>query len=490
MQYKLACILYFCVRAGANDILDWAQKDFCSEPVWVHIREKLTLARERIDLGDLDSAAIVLEEPEIRDALADSKVSLRCASGSAAVLLVLADCYNSRDDSVRALRVRQLAAIFLSFDYQMKGHEWIENSGWSVSWGGSVDSLIGGVERLVAADINRDQSMKGLMEGIDITDGGTKRIAIVSVCDYDRDVTPLAELSRINKRIYADKHKYDLVFFDKAPTYTDYFTEHGNMYNSRPPAWTKIDAVLNVMVEGTHDWVMWMDCDSYFMDMDVSLSGVIDVALRQRGSDLAENEFDSVITESIQSLKEWRPPLTASSSEAFLQYTESLNNLTQNQDRSVHLIASEDGLMLNTGIFFIRRSACAFASLLQVRQLLFNRAPVTFHPWWEQTGIILLNVLPFLLQKDRWAPVAINRGFAPFIHLLSQKQLNTYPPLIAGMLRTHAAFEEGDFIISFSGCKVYTSQIVCNSLFVQYFLQSIEHEQVQLPETLKMLIYG
>ena len=490
MQYNLACILYFCVRAGANDILDWAQKDFCSEPVWIHIREKLELARRRIEHGDLDSAAMILEEPRIRDALADSKISLRCASGSAGVLLAMADCFNSRDDSIRALRVRQLAAIFLSFDYQMKGHEWIENSGWSVSWGGSVDALIGGMKRLIAADINRDQSMKGLMKGIDITDGATKRIAIVSVCDYDGDVTPLAEFSRINKRIYADKHKYDLVFFNKAPTYSDYFTKHGNMYNSRPPAWSKIDAVLNVMVEDTHDWVMWIDCDSYFMDMDVSLSGVIDAALRQRGSDGAENELVSVVTESIHSLKEWRPPVTASSSEAFQQYGELLNSLTQNPDRLVHLIASEDGLMLNTGIFFIRRSVCAFASLLQVRQLLFNRAPVTFHPWWEQTGIILVNLLPFLLEKDRWELAARNQGFASFIHLLSQKQLNTYPPMIAGMLRTHEAFEAGDFIVSFSGCKVYTSQSVCNSLFVQYFLQSIDGKEVELPESIKLLIYG
>ena len=33
-----------------------------------------------------------------------------------------------------------------------------------------------------------------------------------------------------------------------------------------------------------------------------------------------------------------------------------------------------------------------------------------------------------------------------------------YPPLVSSALLTHTTFEPGDFIVSFSGCKIYSSQ--------------------------------
>ena len=33
-----------------------------------------------------------------------------------------------------------------------------------------------------------------------------------------------------------------------------------------------------------------------------------------------------------------------------------------------------------------------------------------------------------------------------------------YPPLVSSALLTHSTFESGDFIVSFSGCKIYSSQ--------------------------------
>merc|ERR1712113_312840 len=64
-----------------------------------------------------------------------------------------------------------------------------------------------------------------------------------------------------------------------------------------------------------------------------------------------------------------------------------------------------------------------------------------------------------------------HRGYAPACVMLSQRHLNAYPPIVASALRTHEAFDAGDFIVSFSGCKVYSSQEVCNQLFMSYFFQ-------------------
>lgn len=49
---------------------------------------------------------------------------------------------------------------------------------------------------------------------------------------------------------------------------------------NRPPAWSKIDAVLMGLREG-YDWVMWMDCDSYFMDQELGIHEVIDYVLEK-----------------------------------------------------------------------------------------------------------------------------------------------------------------------------------------------------------------
>merc|ERR1711920_463641 len=68
-------------------------------------------------------------------------------------------------------------------------------------------------------------------------------------------------------------------------------------------------------------------------------------------------------------------------------------------------------------------------------------------------------------------PSAAHRGYARACIMLSQKHLNGYPPIVASALRTHETYEVGDFIVSFSGCKVYSSQEVCNQLFLAYFAQ-------------------
>merc|ERR1711879_307414 len=149
-------------------------------------------------------------------------------------------------------------------------------------------------------------------------------------------------------------------------------------------------------------------------------------------------------------------------------------------EKQSHIIASEDGLMLNTGIMLVRSSLWSWQFFQKVRWMTFGLSPVTQHPWWEQTAMVYLLQLPFTLAhaaRQRRASLldlgqsTQYRGYARACLMLSQKHLNTYPPIVASALRTHEAFDVGDFIVSFSGCKVYSSQEVCNQLFLGYFFQ-------------------
>ncbi|CAJ1344802.1 unnamed protein product, partial [Effrenium voratum] len=65
------------------------------------------------------------------------------------------------------------------------------------------------------------------------------------------------------------------------------------------------------------------------------------------------------------------------------------------QEKRVQLVASEDGLMLNTGVMLARASAWSWAFFQKVRWMTFGHSPVTQHPWWEQTAMVYLLQFPF-----------------------------------------------------------------------------------------------
>ena len=223
----------------------------------------------------------------------------------------------------------------------------------------------------------RDKTMK---EVIGIGSGGEKiRIKIVSVCEYNGQVTPLGELSKRNKQAYASKHGYELEFYETGPIFHDYFTSA--VPPNRPPAWSKIDAVLNSFGSDA-DWIMWMDCDSFFMDTEVELERVV-----AKVGGTREDGIDIVV----ERMRNWTPLDNVGVQDAIDEYNSVLNEyISVNSTRATTIITSEDGLMLNTGIFFVRNSVFGFQLLQKTRQMTFANNPATWHTWWEQTALVLL----------------------------------------------------------------------------------------------------
>jgi len=227
-----------------------------------------------------------------------------------------------------------------------------------------------------------------------------ERVAIVSLCDYDPIQTKLASLSIHNKVEYTKRHGYEL------------FVETKSLDNTRPHAWSKIRAMSKYLETGRFDWVMWMDCDSFFMNVNLRLEHVLD------------NAYD--------------------------------------------LIISEDGAMLNSGVFFIRDTAWSRDFLkhphthTHTHRYGSETNPLIQHPWWEQASMMFwLNYDGDITQQH--------------VKYLSQRAINSYPPEIASQLRDpitgntlHGEYQEGDFIISFSGCKIYFEKSKCERFFAHY----------------------
>merc|ERR1712046_260138 len=96
---------------------------------------------------------------------------------------------------------------------------------------------------------------------------------------------------------------------------------------------------------GNWDWVVWADCDTYFMNMSVTVESVI--------------------------------------------YTYAATGDTENLDElqldpSVHMLVSEDAAMLNTGIFFVRSTDWVVDLLSRVWG--GDHSPWINHPWWENAA--------------------------------------------------------------------------------------------------------
>merc|ERR1712078_938767 len=129
------------------------------------------------------------------------------------------------------------------------------------------------------------------------------RIAIVSLCAYPSD-HPLPKYAASNQGVYAERHGHELLM------------ERDLVEPNRPPAWGKVKLMERAVKSGKWDWVVWADCDTYFMNMSITLESVI---FTYAGQTPAEGSLLEL-------------------------------------DPEVHMLVSEDSAMLNTGIFFARSS--------------------------------------------------------------------------------------------------------------------------------------
>eukprot|EP00386_Alphamonas_edax_P000995 GDKI01002959.1.p1 GENE.GDKI01002959.1~~GDKI01002959.1.p1 ORF type:complete len:696 (-),score=170.30 GDKI01002959.1:323-2158(-) len=532
----------------------------------------------------------------------DPFVAFQCATAVGSALNTISTIYIQLGEVHHALRAKQMGIVFAAYDVQEKGAQYVTDSHWPINWeevtrdvqilklnSNQAERTSEPWRTLPMAEIAKSElEQVKLMSPIDNEPDTLPElhIAVVSVCEYDRKKTPLGVLSTINKKRYGNIHGYNIKVHLKSPSLGGSFID-----KSRPPAWGKIDGVLEAVGTGQYDWVMWMDCDSYFTNPELEMEKLLEFAVRKHREtqmqnrkfgrhagiaraharqndplDLTVSEAEKAVvraefakiktemakresgspTDPVAEMERQRnnpvggsktgcrtcelfpdgegegdalltletgfggaPPVKmtdtpesvqtdAKTQELIAQLQgapmvgdidsiwSALHNPSLGWDRAMLLeedrmqvVVSEDGLMINTGIFWVRGSPWSVWFLERIRQMTFNRNPITHHPWWEQAAMAYLIHLPFFFDFSlaRPAPVSDlnkidNWGWPPSVFLYDQKQINPYPYLIATQLASHVSYEDNDYIISFSGCKIYTSQEVCNEMFRGYFEQS------------------
>jgi len=85
-------------------------------------------------------------------------------------------------------------------------------------------------------------------------------IAIVTL--FDKNYAELGKYSIENKKRYAKKHGYHLIWFEDI------------LDKTRPPQWSKILAVQQVLKN--YRWVWWIDIDAMIVNYDIKLESIID----------------------------------------------------------------------------------------------------------------------------------------------------------------------------------------------------------------------
>jgi len=263
------------------------------------------------------------------------------------------------------------------------------------------------------------------------------RIAIVSLCAYPPD-HPLPKYSSSNQGIYADKHGYA------------YVLERKLVDQSRPPAWGKVKLVEREVRSGDWDWVVWADCDTYFMNMSITLESVLYTYAGRQKDGFAANSED--------------PELEL--------------------DPSVHMIVQEDAAMLNTGIFFVRCSDWVVDLLDRIWG--GDNSPWIHHPWWENAAFnweFLKDNPRKFASEDllEWAHTGEDdlAGIYPQeVRVAPQSHFNSYHPITSRFL--HDTWEEGKFIIAFNGVLSASSPSVIKVLYGNYYqtacrLNGVDH---------------
>ncbi|CAK9106772.1 unnamed protein product [Durusdinium trenchii] len=93
----------------------------------------------------------------------------------------------------------------------------------------------------------------------------SEKVVVVSGCmsESNNSITEdMCTLAKQNFQEYTDYHGYKLVFFTQTPPGAE----------DRPPHWSKVLALLNVLeYEPEVDYVFWTDSDSLFVNQTISL---------------------------------------------------------------------------------------------------------------------------------------------------------------------------------------------------------------------------
>eukprot|EP00933_Yihiella_yeosuensis_P014471 TRINITY_DN12974_c0_g2_i2.p1 TRINITY_DN12974_c0_g2~~TRINITY_DN12974_c0_g2_i2.p1 ORF type:complete len:451 (-),score=64.12 TRINITY_DN12974_c0_g2_i2:359-1711(-) len=374
-----------------------------------------------------------------------------CPMGVAAALRVLALAHFADPLVLHASKAVQIAALDIALRFQQLASGWliycfnehakhnlafIDDSDWPIN-----SDEFGDEQRMVQsmlANLRTDPIARPFVPKEYKLPGLS--LAIVTVCAYPKGSTPLPNLAASIHQIYATRHGYAYIHHRDA-----------SISAGRPPAWGKIPAIEEALKDGRWDWVLWVDCDLYFMDLNTTLDSLL------------------------------------------VRYASKSDGEEVSLDANANLLLTEDSQMLNTAIFFIKRSQWSLDLLRRVwageddkgSQKIVEEdltkssleSPFVNHTWWEQAAfaqeLLGANYRRFAElsyhdggSSDFNGPSKVS-GYPPQVKLIPQAEMNSYHPVSSRLI--HETWSPGKFVISFNGVQGLSAPMVTRVLHANYF---------------------
>eukprot|EP00927_Polykrikos_kofoidii_P023644 TRINITY_DN21710_c0_g1_i1.p1 TRINITY_DN21710_c0_g1~~TRINITY_DN21710_c0_g1_i1.p1 ORF type:complete len:545 (-),score=81.26 TRINITY_DN21710_c0_g1_i1:137-1654(-) len=331
---------------------------------------------------------------------------------------------------------RSLAMLHLGFIF-VRDRGFTECTPWPVQgW----DMMLAG-ERTTArvraldteAVLDVPHSYRGTSDG----SGATLRVAVVTICAYAED-EPVRVFCRSNRRLYSLLHGYDVHFFTDASEIEPHQAAAMNVLDGvHKPFFWKVNAVKNVLDTGRYDWVLWMDCDAFFMDPSRTIDSVI--AAYVGNGTLAT-----------------RGKLPADASGQLRQRFDSESST------AVSLILVVDSTGLNNGVWLMRNSPWSHKFLTDWWHSDILSGPGRAHNCSDQSTMLHMLLYERAMHLDDAWDAIEGPVWPPEVRVAKQEDLQSFHDATAATALSRA-WRDGDFIKHHPGCHYYKAP--CQYLF-------------------------
>lgn len=267
------------------------------------------------------------------------------------------------------------------------------------------------------------------------------RVAVVTVCAYAEDA-PVRQLCAENRELYAAVHGYDMHFFtDAADIMPDQQAGMDVKDGVHKAFFWKVSAVKNVLSIGAYDWVLWMDCDAFFMDPQRTIDSVI--AMHAGNSTPATR----------------LPPRPAAAAaggeEEALEALRGRIGVGPGQAATeVSLIIAVDSTGINNGVWMLKNTPWAHDFLHRWWHSDILTGPGSNHNCSDQSTMLHTLLHERAMDVDEAWDSVEGPVWPPEVRVAAQEHLQSFHQATAETAMSRA-WQEGDFIKHHPGCHYY-----------------------------------
>ncbi|CAJ1409751.1 unnamed protein product [Effrenium voratum] len=391
---------------------------------WPRFQRDLYAARAEV-FGDGLAEATRAVWGLVAEATANFSQAFACPGAVVSGYFTLARLLAQQGRKRRALAMLHLGFIFVRDRGFSECSTW-PAAGWDVMLAGQV--LTERVRQL-------DDGLRPAAGG-DVREAAL-RVAVVTICAYAED-EPVRVLCAQNRRLYQMLHGYDLHFFTDASQIQPNVRAQMDVKDGvHKPFFWKVNAVKNVLDTGNYDWVLWIDCDAFFMDPTRTIDSVI--AMYSNLSHLPQPGEDA----SAEELEMWRKMWP---------------------EVEVSLILAVDSTGINNGVWLLKNTFWSHEFLQRWWRSDILQGPGKDHNCSDQSTMLHALLQERALRQDGaelWdayeAPI-----YPPEVRVARQEHLQSFHQATAQSALSRA-WQDGDFIKHHPGCHYYKAP--CQQLY-------------------------